>query len=133
VDHLASLVPPNGLLLLAIYNETKHSRHWLTVKRIYNRSPRLLRSTMRALFHALVFGRLLMRRKNPMRYVQSRQRRGMSYFRNVEDWFGGLPYEYATPQAVIRHVGRKGFELAQLKTTPSHGCNEFLFRKLTDS
>jgi 2-polyprenyl-6-hydroxyphenyl methylase/3-demethylubiquinone-9 3-methyltransferase len=55
------------------------------------------------------------------------QARGMSFIRDIDDWFGGLPYEYCTPDRAVDFLADRGLSLARLKTTRSNGCNEFLF------
>jgi hypothetical protein len=52
----------------------------------------------------------------------------MKFWRDIEDWLGGLPYEYCKPDRVIEFLSREGFALERLKTTSFIGCNEFLFR-----
>jgi len=56
------------------------------------------------------------------------ERRGMTFWRDVEDWFGGLPYEYCKPDQVVNFLSDRGFVLLRLRTAGSIGCNEFLFR-----
>jgi 2-polyprenyl-6-hydroxyphenyl methylase/3-demethylubiquinone-9 3-methyltransferase len=54
--------------------------------------------------------------------------RGMSAWHDWVDWIGGLPFEVATPEAIIEPLREKGFVLDQLKTVGSGwGCNEFVF------
>jgi 2-polyprenyl-6-hydroxyphenyl methylase/3-demethylubiquinone-9 3-methyltransferase len=51
----------------------------------------------------------------------------MNYLFNVRDWLGGLPYEHATPQEVLR-FGREQLcmELVNIKT--GEACTEYLFQ-----
>jgi len=50
--------------------------------------------------------------QNPWRVIRNygRTARGMSWWRDIEDWLGGLPYEYARPEAVIGFLEPRGFE-----------------------
>jgi 2-polyprenyl-6-hydroxyphenyl methylase/3-demethylubiquinone-9 3-methyltransferase len=48
-------------------------------------------------------------------------------WRDIDDWFGGLPYEYATPGEIVNHFSDTDFVLLRLRDA-STGCNEFLFR-----
>jgi 2-polyprenyl-6-hydroxyphenyl methylase/3-demethylubiquinone-9 3-methyltransferase len=57
--------------------------------------------------------------------------RGMSPWWDIVDWIGGWPYEYATPDAVIRFYRSRRFVLQNLVTRQGHGCNEFVFVKPT--
>jgi len=56
--------------------------------------------------------------------------RGMSPWRDVVDWVGGLPFEVATPEEIFRFYRDRGFQLLELKSCAGgHGCNEFVFKK----
>jgi 2-polyprenyl-6-hydroxyphenyl methylase/3-demethylubiquinone-9 3-methyltransferase len=56
--------------------------------------------------------------------------RGMSPWRDVVDWVGGLPFEVATPEQVFCFYRDRGFRLEELKTSAGGlACNEFVFRK----
>ncbi len=57
--------------------------------------------------------------------------RGMSPWRDVVDWVGGLPCEMATPEQIFCIYRDRGFRLEELKTCAGgHGCNEFVFQKV---
>ena len=118
-----------GLLHLALYNTTPTSARWLTIKRLCNRSPRLLFPLLTKGYAGLLFLRMLTRGKSPIRYARDyRKVRGMSVMRDLDDWFGGLPYEHSTPDETVDFLAERGYSLLRLKTTRSNGCNEFLFR-----
>lgn len=132
IDHVAGCVAENGILLLAIYNRTKHSGTWLTIKRIYTWAPAPIKRLSLLGFHARTFTSLMLHGRNPRRFLQQHvKNRGMSYFRDVEDWLGGLPYEYASVDEVSSFLAPKGFDLIRVNHAASHGCNEFVFQKLS--
>lgn len=82
-------------------------------------------------FHVNTFSGLIVRGHNPVQFVREYVRhRVMSYFRDVEDRLGGLPYEYASVEEVTGFWAPKGFELVRVKHAASHGCNECVFRDL---
>ena len=55
----------------------------------------------------------------------------MNRERDLEDWVGGYPFEYATPQEIREFVEPLGFELVWEQTGPSMAfINEFLFRRV---
>lgn len=131
IDHVARCVAERGMLLLAIYNRTKHSGTWLTIKRLYNWVPAPMKKLLLLGFHARTFTSLILHGQNPLRFLDQYVRnRGMSYFRDVEDWLGGLPYEYAAVDEVTAFLAPKGFELVRVNHAASHGCNEFVFQKV---
>ena len=50
----------------------------------------------------------------------------MSPWRDVVDWVGGYPYEFAKPETFDFYRDR-GFALLKLRTVNGNGCNEFVF------
>jgi 2-polyprenyl-6-hydroxyphenyl methylase/3-demethylubiquinone-9 3-methyltransferase len=118
---------PGGLFALAIYNDTWTSPGWLRIKRLYHRAPAWSRSTMVA---ALVGVRLAVR---AVRLKGSRTERGMTVWYDAVDWLGGLPYEYASREAIARFLGERGFALERCVPTRRSGCNEFVFVRRQDA
>lgn len=59
--------------------------------------------------------------------------RGMSPWWDIVDWIGGWPYECATPDAALRFYGDRRFVLRKLVIRQSHGCNEFIFARQSES
>ena len=58
----------------------------------------------------------------------SRGQRGMSKWRDILDWVGGLPYEVATPEQIFDFYRARGFKLTKLHAgNVGIGCNEFVF------
>lgn len=132
IDNVSRCVADGGWLLVAIYNRTDRSGTWLTIKRFYNRAPAPVKTLLRLGFHLRTFAGLAFRGQHPRRFLEEYVRhRGMSYFRDVEDWLGGLPYEYASVDEVTLFLALRGFEPVRIKPAVSHGCNEFVFRRIT--
>lgn len=138
-DALALLPPllvPGGCLGIAIYNDQgPRSRRWLRWKQAYNACPRGLRWLIEAVTCARVWWKPIVRdtlRMAPLRAWHNYQRtsmRGMSPWRDVVDWAGGLPFEVAKPEAIFDFFRERGLILARLRTAGGgHGCNEFVFR-----
>jgi len=137
LDHVSSLVSEEGKLFIAIYNDQgRASRLWLKVKKAYNRLPygfrwlvlwpAVIRLWGPTILRDLVKGRPFHTWRN---YSKSGSR-GMSPWRDVVDWVGGLPFEVATPEQIFRFFRDKGFQLEELKTCAGGlGCNEFVFLK----
>jgi 2-polyprenyl-3-methyl-5-hydroxy-6-metoxy-1,4-benzoquinol methylase len=138
MENVAPLVAPGGELFIAIYNDQGDaSVRWKAVKRLYNRSPRLVRKTLVlgvfVYFAIRAVMRRLIRFENPVptRYFAERKRtRGMSVWHDLVDWVGGYPFEVAKPEQVFSFYRDRGFELIELTTCGGGiGCNEYLFRK----
>jgi 2-polyprenyl-6-hydroxyphenyl methylase/3-demethylubiquinone-9 3-methyltransferase len=132
LDNLRPLVAPGGRLYIAIYHDTgRSSRRWLRIKRLYNRLPLLLRPLVLACsFCALwgpVFLRDLLRGRPFATWSGYGGTRGMSPWRDLVDWVGGYPYEFAKPEEIFEFYKDRGFTLAKMKTCNGNGCDEFVF------
>lgn len=136
IDSVAGLVNDGGRLWIALYNDQgRASRRWLAVKHTYNRVPVPLRWPILGLATLRLWGPTILRdslRGDPLATYRRYQvvSRGMSPWRDIVDWVGGLPFEVARPEEVFRFLQQRGFLLLDLLTCAGgHGCNEFLFTK----
>lgn len=129
IETAAKLVKPNGLYVLAIYNKHITSSSWLKVKWLYNSAPPLIRRLMYYFFYGVIYlAKWLVTRQNPLR-----KERGMDFGYDVVDWIGGYPYEYASTGEITEFLIKRGFKIERI--TPARvgtGCNEFVFRKMTN-
>jgi 2-polyprenyl-6-hydroxyphenyl methylase/3-demethylubiquinone-9 3-methyltransferase len=138
LTYVGDLVAPGGRLFVALYNDTgTQARRWRTIKKTYNRLPRLLRAPFAAVVtvpeEAKAIARALAKGQ-PLGYVESwrnyRSRRGMSRWHDIVDWVGGYPYEFATPDEVFEFYQARGFALENMHVGGvGLGCNEFVFRR----
>lgn len=128
IEHAATLLNASGLFYLALYTKELIHPRWTTIKRWYNRMPVPGKRLMEAAYISGHLSKmLLLRRRNPIRYVRNyRQRRGMAYLTDVRDWLGGYPYEEAKIDETI-HFGRSrlGLELINIRTGEAN--TEYLF------
>ena len=130
MENVVTLVAPNGRLFIALYNDQGWlSRMWLAVKRAYCCcTPG--RWAMTAIWVPGFFARMcvasLVAGRN--KFAAYHHERGMSPVHDWIDWIGGLPFEVAKPDDVIRFHEQRGFELLKLTRTTSLGCNQFVFR-----
>jgi 2-polyprenyl-6-hydroxyphenyl methylase/3-demethylubiquinone-9 3-methyltransferase len=136
LDNAQLPVAAGGRLFVAIYNDTgSQAARWKSIKRAYNRLPRPLRAPFAAAVSAPSEAKALLRSVlllRPQEYVRSwtrySERRGMSHWRDIVDWVGGYPYEYAAPEEVFEFYAARGFRLLRLKCKGvGLGCNEFVF------
>ena len=135
IDLVASRVAAGGLLVVAIYNDQgRTSRIWRTVKTAYNRLPPFLRSLVLLPAFVVLWGPRFAIETLTLRPGAAWRRyaatsRGMSPWRDVVDWVGGLPFEVARPEEVVAFCLDRGLDLRGLTTQGGgHGCNEFVFR-----
>jgi SAM-dependent methyltransferase len=139
LEHADLLTAPGGLLTLALYNDAGgRSRRWRTLKRLYNSLPAPLRPAYAVVTSApgeLRAAAGALARLNPREYVRTwthygEGRRGMSRWRDIIDWVGGYPYEYARTDQVFDFYRTRGFTLRRLRCSAGAlGCNEFVFEK----
>jgi 2-polyprenyl-3-methyl-5-hydroxy-6-metoxy-1,4-benzoquinol methylase len=130
LDNASHLVTSHGRLLIAIYDETPSSHRWQSIKYIYTRLPKVLKSLMLVLFFIRSWGLKIMldlMRGNSLRTWQSYgKERGMSPWYDLVDWVGGYPFEVATADSIFDFYRTRGFKLLRLKLQRG-GCNEFVF------
>jgi 2-polyprenyl-6-hydroxyphenyl methylase/3-demethylubiquinone-9 3-methyltransferase len=139
LGNVTDLVDPTGKLFIAIYNDQgSASRRWRAIKRLYNRSPALLRLGLVALVGAYSAGRVglgnVLRWQSPLRVAsiskEKKKDRGMSLWHDLVDWVGGYPFEVATPEEVFDFCRRRGFAMQRLKTVGGGlGNNQYVFVK----
>ncbi len=134
----AARVASPGQFFIALYNDQGGtSRRWMHIKRLYNRLPRGLRPLLVGLVGGLFETKFAVARlaagRNPLPFADwraKRRDRGMSVWHDWVDWCGGLPFEVATPEAVILPLQAAGFRVTNLKTCGGGwGCNEFVFER----
>jgi 2-polyprenyl-6-hydroxyphenyl methylase/3-demethylubiquinone-9 3-methyltransferase len=138
LGNACSLVAPGGKLFIAIYNNTgSSSSRWKWAKQTYNRLPDIFKpvfalaaigpSELKSALRACLTLR-------PYEYLRAWtgyiENRGMTRWRDIIDWVGGLPYEVAYPEEVFDYCRARGFVLTRLKCGGvGLGCNEFVFFK----
>jgi 2-polyprenyl-6-hydroxyphenyl methylase/3-demethylubiquinone-9 3-methyltransferase len=136
-ENVVPLVKEGGILFLAIFNDQEGaSRRWRVIKRVYNRSPHILRPFISVPIILFYEGRYaimdLLKGRNPLGpWIHSQDSRGMHKWYNWMDWIGGYPFEVAKPEAVFEFYRVRGFRLVTLKTRAGRGCNEYVFEKGT--
>jgi len=130
LENLVERVEEKGFLHLAIYNEAPSSERWKMVKQWCNRLPLVLPLATYGWFALLMVNKFVRGRSILGELREYRTRRGMSLIRDVEDWMGGLPYEYCRPERMLTALERHGFVEQKVRTTTGIGCNEFLHRRV---
>jgi 2-polyprenyl-6-hydroxyphenyl methylase/3-demethylubiquinone-9 3-methyltransferase len=138
IRNTAALTAPGGLYCIALYNKVEGrsgSRFWLAVKRRYNQGSGATKKLIEWLYIGVYYILApLSHGKNPLRFMREYGgARGMNWRRDVTDWVGGYPYEYASTGEVFAFMKKEfpSFRLENLKTVGSIGNNWFLFRNET--
>jgi len=135
ISNTMNLVSPNGLLYIAIYNERQglmSSKFWLKIKKLYNSVPDAGKLIMEYLFIIYFFTVGIIKMENRFKSIKNyKSKRGMSWRRDITDWLGGYPYEFAKAKKIIEFVKKRNFEILNLKNVKNGtGNNEFLFEKI---
>jgi 2-polyprenyl-3-methyl-5-hydroxy-6-metoxy-1,4-benzoquinol methylase len=125
-------VRPGGRFFIALYNDQgKLSGFWKAVKRVYCSGTIgrwLVTGTFIPLFAAINLAADVKNGRHPAAVYRAYiQKRGMSMIHDWVDWLGGYPFEVAGAGEVHQYLHARGFAMQRLFTTPSLGCNEFLF------
>jgi 2-polyprenyl-6-hydroxyphenyl methylase/3-demethylubiquinone-9 3-methyltransferase len=53
----------------------------------------------------------------------------MNVLRDMIDWIGGFPFEFATYDVLESYMSARGFELVRGNRASSLGCHEMVFRR----
>ena len=140
IENLFSLVKPNGLLYLAIYNKADglaiypdgrigSSRFWQKFKRFYSSLPAFIEYCIDAVVMSLLVLFYLATLRNPIKEIRGHRdyfSKGMSWRLNIRDWLGGYPYEYASVAEIFTFAHDRGFTLENLTCNNGLLNNEFL-------
>lgn len=134
----ADRVAERGLLFIALYNDQgRASSAWVTIKKTYCASPKLVKQLILAICTVWLWGPATVRdllKGRPgytWREYGKSGGRGMSPWRDVVDWVGGYPFEVSRPEQVFDFVRARGFHLEKLQTCGGGlGCNQFVFTKI---
>ena len=115
--------------MIALYHKTVRSPRSLRTKRLYNRLPEPLKPAFRGAWAAPKLAKMALRRDfSPI--TDYHGSRGMNWWRDVEDWLGGLPYEVAGPGEVLARLRPYGFVLTRLTDAEWEGSNDvYLFER----
>jgi 2-polyprenyl-3-methyl-5-hydroxy-6-metoxy-1,4-benzoquinol methylase len=140
LDCAARMVKPGGIFAFALYERTPLCGAWTVEKRLYRKMPKIVQKLFRAAYLAAWGAGMLVRGRNPLRYIrEGQQERGMDVFHDVHDWMGGYPYESTTAAEVEAFMAERAFELqkavpwrVRLGGMLGSGCSEYVFRHAAD-
>lgn len=136
LDNVDVLLKKNSIYYLAIYNDFKglpfNSSTWVSLKKFYSSSNYVFRKVFDMIYICIIIFGLLINFRNPISYIYNYSKitvRGMNFYRDVVDWLGGYPFEYASVKKIDSFYKKRGLKLINLNKTEREGCNEFLFLK----
>lgn len=128
VENVCGLVKPGGVLWISLYTKGPRYPKDLALKQKYNSASRAGKRWM----ICRGIGRLVLSRlkhfKNPFTWNQKRER-GMNAYHDLVDWLGGLPYEVASEDDVVRFGRKAGFVLERINAEREGGCSIYVFSR----
>lgn len=133
IESAAAKVKPEGVFMLGIYHKKLPQSLWMWhLKRIYVSCPGALRLPIKLGFWGASALYRLSKGKTVLDFLQHGKTnpRGMNYWRDLDDWLGGFPFEYASAEEVVDFIEALGF--SALKVRP--GCSmadvgQYVFRR----
>ncbi|WP_164888313.1 MULTISPECIES: class I SAM-dependent methyltransferase [unclassified Mesorhizobium] len=135
IRNAADLVGPSGRLAIAIYLKTPLCGFWTVEKRLYS-SQRWLRPPARALFVSAYMLARTLRHRDAISFVRNyRERRGMEFLADVDDWLGGYPYQSTSAAELEAEIEKLGFRAKErFNVMPGiglfgTGCGEWCFER----
>lgn len=139
IRNAAAKVAPGGLFCVALYRKTVFCGLWRIEKRFFNSAGPAARALLRSAWIAKTRLGCLLRGRSFAGLIAdyaASSRRGMDFYRDVDDWLGGYPYESITPAECRDYLGTLGFELVReqartdrISLDLSSGCDEWVFRR----
>jgi 2-polyprenyl-6-hydroxyphenyl methylase/3-demethylubiquinone-9 3-methyltransferase len=126
IENAFSLVAPGGKLWISLYQKGPRYEKDLALKQKYNRSSIPGKRLMEYRRIGKFMLSRLRRLQSPFIWNQ-RVGRGMNVYHDVVDWLGGLPYETASEDDVVRFARKRKFILERLKVSSEGGCSVYIF------
>jgi len=127
-DNAVRLVRPDGLIWVALYQKGERYKEHLALKRRYNRAS----SFGKTMLEMRALGRIMLSRirhlQSPLVWKETKGR-GMSVLHDIRDWLGGLPYEVADEDEVVRFGAERGLVLRRISVADEGGCSTYIFRR----
>lgn len=126
IDNSINLVRPGGILWLSLYAKGPRYAKDLLVKQRYNSASDFGKQLMVARRIGRLMLSSLRHMKSPLAWNEQRSR-GMNVYHDIVDWLGGLPYEVASEDEVLRVCRRNGLFLERIRVRGDGGCSIYVF------
>lgn len=128
IENAQSLVAENGIFFISLYKDGPNFEKHLSLKNRYNKAGKLEKKLLeyREIWKIMVYR--AKKRWNPFKW-NTKKARGMNLYHDIIDWLGGLPYEVANEDDVLKFLRPKGFEMLRVWVKGEGGCTIFVFKK----
>ena len=130
IENCLNLVKPGGFFLIGIYGDVKNYDRDLRLKQTYNAASDIGKKWMvySRIFKKMVY--MTLKFKNPLQWNEKRGR-GMNAYNDLVDWLGGLPYEVASEDEIVRFFDSRNFTLKRINVR--QGVFTYLFKRFQQS
>ena len=127
LDNACKLVAAKGKIWISLYTAgDKFERHY-KMKVRYNNGSNFKKKYMRSKFIFKYMAKKLLKFENPMNWNEP-VGRGMNKYNDLVDWLGGLPYEVAEPDDVIKFCSERDLVLDRIKVKGQGACSIYVFQ-----
>jgi SAM-dependent methyltransferase len=126
VENATRLLAPGGILWISLYKKGPRYEKDLALKKRYNAASELGKRWLIGRRVLRFMLRRLKRFQNPLAWNE-KKRRGMTRYHDIVDWLGGLPYETATEDEVVRFMRKRGLILERIDAHKEGGCSSYVF------
>jgi len=126
VVNVFKLVAPGGKLWISLYQKGPRYKRDLALKQKYNRASKFGKRIMEYRRIVRIMLSRLWHFQNPFAWNQ-KVGRGMNVYHDVIDWLGGLPYETASEDEVVKLARMPGFVLEGINVSVEGGCSVYIF------
>jgi SAM-dependent methyltransferase len=126
LDKSIGLIMEGGVLWVSLYVAGPRYIQDLKLKKKYNASSEWGKRWMIGKWVGVLMLSRLRHLQNPFTWNQSRGR-GMNVYHDIIDWLGGLPYEVASEDAVLRFARENDLVLERIKVKNEGACSIYVF------
>lgn len=120
------LVKPGGIFWISLYAIGPRYPQDLALKKKYNSSSSWGKRWMIYKRITVLMLSRLKHGNNPFTWNEKRER-GMNVYHDIVDWLGGLPYEVAGEDEVLKFGRQHGLILERIKVKGEGACNIYVF------
>jgi 2-polyprenyl-3-methyl-5-hydroxy-6-metoxy-1,4-benzoquinol methylase len=128
VKNCFGLVRPGGMVWIALYQKGPRYPADLALKKKYNSASAFGK---RVMAYSRILKIMISRArhfKNPFAWNE-KSARGMNRYHDLIDWLGGLPYEVAGEDEVVRVAAEHDLVLERINVVNEGGCSVYVFRQ----
>lgn len=126
LDKSISLIKTGGIFWVSLYVGGSRYLEDLELKKKYNASSRWGKRLMIYKWIVQLMLSRLRHFQNPFSWNENKER-GMNVYHDIVDWLGGLPYEVASEDEVLRFARKYGLILEGIKVKSEGACSIYMF------